>query len=253
MSRATWTLQDSAAFVQFSSLAARLEPRRPQSGLSDLCWRGKTLNGHQMLAVDLSSAKTESADETLIDCYPRGSDLIATYAQTPERPARVQIYWRAAGFRLGDREAALVDLQVSVQTSLLDSHPRLQAFSRLPRGEVRRLVDANSGVFVPLSISASGPAVLAPEHGPGCLLFRWPQSEASYFEMIHPSDFGRDDLATCEDERLQLNHRLFSGSLEKGVILRARLRGGYLDNADDELVAAAAYREFLDSPPPLTT
>ncbi len=253
MSHATWTLQDSAAFAQFSSLAARLEPCRPQSGLSDLRWRGKTLNGHQILGVELPSANGESADETLIDCYPRGSDLIATYAQTPERPSRIQIYWRAASFHVGDREAAIVDLQVSVQTNLLDSHPRLQAFSRLPRGEVRRLVDASAGVFAPLSISASGPAVLAPEQGPGCLLFRWPQSDASYLEMIHPSDFGRDDLAAYEDERLQLKHGLFPGSLEKGVILRARIRGGYLDNADDELVAAAAYREFLDSPPPLTT
>ncbi len=84
------------------------------------------------------------------------------------------------------------------------------------------------------------------------MLFRWPQSEASYLEMIHPSDFGCDELAACGDGRLQLKHRLFSGSLEKGVILRARIRGGYLGSADDERVAAAAYREFLASPPPLT-
>jgi hypothetical protein len=46
---------------------------------------------------------------------------------------------------------------------------------------------------------------------------------------------------------------LFSQQLEKGVILRARVRGTWLPADRDESLAAASYRNFAALDPPLTT
>jgi hypothetical protein len=51
----------------------------------------------------------------------------------------------------------------------------------------------------------------------------------------------------------RLRHRLFVSRLEKGVILRARVRGVLVIREDDCSLAAAAYHRFVKSPPPLTT
>jgi len=50
-----------------------------------------------------------------------------------------------------------------------------------------------------------------------------------------------------------LTHRLFERSLEKGVILKARVRGVLLDRARDGVSAIEWYRNLLQSEPPLTT
>jgi hypothetical protein len=247
-----WSLKGCTAHLEIDAFTARLDLSRPQRGLADLQWRSQTFAGQQILAVDL--APHESADEeNVADCYQRAGDLVAVYDQTPQRPMRVQIYWRATELELSARRVPAIDLQVSVQTSLLDSRPELTTASTLASHEVCRLVDSAAGAFAPLSPPEIGPATLTPQEGPGCLLFRNSNSDVSYAEMIAPCDFGRDELADCGHGKLRLRRRLFAGSLEKGVILRARVRGVFLPRAQDERDVAEAYRALLDSPPPLTT
>jgi hypothetical protein len=50
-----------------------------------------------------------------------------------------------------------------------------------------------------------------------------------------------------------LRHRLFLDELEKGVILRGRVRGLLLERERDRSATAEAYTQFAGSPPPLTT
>ena len=52
---------------------------------------------------------------------------------------------------------------------------------------------------------------------------------------------------------LRVSHQLFSERLEKGVILRARLRGVFLPRQRDTRVAAACYTAFAAAEPPLAT
>lgn len=252
MSHPIWSLNDSAARLKIDSFAASVELSRPQGGLSDLQWRSQTLAAQQILAVNLTPH--ESANEkNVADCYQRAGDLVAVYDQAPERPMRVQVYWHAAVLDLGAERVPSVDLHVSVQTSLLDSRPELTTASTLPSREVRRLIDPTTGVFAPLSPPGSDAIKLTPQEGTGCLLFRDPNSDASYAEMLAPCDFACDELIACGPGKLTLRSRLFGGSLEKGVILRARVRGVYLPCEHDERAAAAVYRAFIASPPPLTT
>jgi hypothetical protein len=187
------------------------------------------------------------SDTALADAWCRGGDLVATYAQTPERPLRVQVYWQIVPAAPGS--ILTLDCLVSVQTDLLDAASRLAVESRLPHGEALWAAEGHPRRFLPSSRSL---AVLSRASGPGCLLLRpSAASTVSYAEMIHPDDFTADDLAQS-DGGLRLTHRLFGGELEKGVILRARLRGVLLPRAGDEPAARAAYKHFLGAPLPLT-
>jgi hypothetical protein len=249
MPHATWLLRDAAAHLQSERLRGAIDPRVPERGLFEIEQDQRRLVDQEILGVVMGSVHAASAG-SLIDCYPRGGDLIATYAQTPERPVRVQVYWRAESAADG---APVVDLQVSVQTSLLDSRPRLTTSSRLPCGELRRLIDARAGAFESISPTETDEQSLLSGQGRECFLFRWPEVEASYVEMVYPGDSDCSSLRLCDSGRWELRHGLFSGELEKGVIVRARVRGAYLPRERDEELAARAYAEFLESDLPLTT
>jgi hypothetical protein len=73
--------------------------------------------------------------------------------------------------------------------------------------------------------------------------------------MVHPTDFCEDKLVVTQDgaSTVELRHNLFRNPLEKGVILRARIRGVFLsERPDDASRVAKAYQSFALSPPPLS-
>ena len=144
---------------------------------------------------------------------------------------------------------------ISVHTQLLDSRPELVATSSLPLAEVFRLVEAESGSFERLVASADSPLVIEPAGGPSCLVFQPPGAELSYAEMVHPADFWRDELTGSVDGQpgLRVRHHLFAGRLEKGVILRARLRGMFVPRRHDLRVVAGCYAAFTKAELPLGT
>jgi hypothetical protein len=207
-----------------------------------------------LLGVELASA----GESRLLasDAYCRGGDLVASYADARLRPNVVQIYWRVEPAPVG--ALAEIDLEVSVQTSLLDSDPAQWTCSRLPAGELFYTPLATSG-FSPIG-SETGAVELDKRSSPldsapaSCWLVRLPETSVSYAEMVHPADFWVSRLheRTAGGER-RLRHQLFVSRLEKGVILRARIRGVFVSRDDDCAQAAAAYRRFVESPPPLTT
>jgi hypothetical protein len=69
--------------------------------------------------------------------------------------------------------------------------------------------------------------------------------------MVHPADFCRDELTheTGQNPRLRACHRLFAAPLEKGVLLRGRVRGIFVPRIDDLAIAAAAYTRFAAEEP----
>lgn len=69
-----------------------------------------------------------------------------------------------------------------------------------------------------------------------------------YLEMVHPHDVSRRWVEKVGDETIAARCALFGFDLEKGVVLRGRLRGVWLgdsDNLEDHR------RKFLSEPPPL--
>ncbi len=149
-----------------------------------------------------------------------------------------------------------LELIVSVQTPLLDKDPVLSVCSCLPERDPLSLRDAKSEAFAPLERNHDGNATLTPTDSIGCLVAKFPHPvKQLYVEMIHPADFARIDVESLNDSAgsSRWTHRLFPQRLEKGVILRSRLRGLFFPQTAAAAKLAAAYRQFAASPPPLTT
>ena len=146
-----------------------------------------------------------------------------------------------------------MELVVSVQTDLLDSDPELTITSSLPATDVRRLLAADGSQFATVAADAR-PGARDFTSPPGCFLFRI-SPQTSYLEMVHPSDFRQMAITSptgTAEKLFGVQTRLFAERLEKGVILRSRLRGWFLAREADETAAVQLYREFCATEPPLT-
>lgn len=239
MAGSCWHLDAAEARLVRDKLTGRIALTAGKPSLAQIAYAGHTLGAARVLGVDVAATPTGMP-------YVRADDLVATYL--PRTDHQVQVYWRCSAL-VEMPETVAVDLQVSVQTDRLDSDAAQVATSSLPVGEVLRLVDSSAARFAPIEPSAVS---ISAADGPGCLLFRPAKLGISYAEMIHASDFTEDRLAWRGAE-ITVEHRLFAMRLEKGVILRARVRGLFMPRAGDELAAAAAYRDLLRAELPLTT
>lgn len=252
---ACWQLHQHDAQFRWGSLAARIDLSAPARGLQDVKRSGRLVPGAGLLGVEIPASGAAAAAG--MDAYVRGIDLVATYAAAAERPFRTQLYWRA--WTSGVPGATVVELVASVQTALLDSYPRLFTTSRLAAAEVLRLMDPARQRFAVCTPAGTGSLALRPHEGCGCLLLRSGGDAGSYAEMVHPVDFGHSEVAretragSPTGPWCSLRHQLFAASLEKGVILRARVLAAWVDRSGDEEAVATLYREFAASEPPLTT
>ncbi|HVU86675.1 MAG TPA: hypothetical protein VHD36_05110 [Pirellulales bacterium] len=224
-----WRLEGAIAHLSLSGLAAAIDLARPGLGLHALQWRGAPLASTQLLAVRFLGA-LESEELVIADSFVRGPDLVVTYAQTPARPVRLQVYWRALEEEFAGQSAVGVDLQVSVQTNLLASRPALTMCSRTP-------------CETPWSIEK------ARDH---TVCFRCVLAGPTYVEIVHPSDVEQEELSK-ECDAWVVSHELFASSLEKGVILRARARGLFVADATEGSLVSSMCDRFLSAPLPLTT
>ncbi len=265
MSAAVWQLDGYVARLSTADLRATIDLRNPAAGL-----RVETLDAAaqksgpvaSLFEVHLGQSSAE-VDSAALDCFIRGGDLVAVYAETPVRPLRAEVYWRVVADGAESRRAqslpapTRIELVISVQTSRLHMDPALTVATKLPAAtEVRRLRDPATGQFVDCGVLDNRQCVFEPASGTGCLLFRG-TGPLSYLEMVHPADFRQTKLVgrSVAVGGCHIEHRMFessSGGLEKGVILRSRLRGMFLPGEQDEELALAEYRRFAASEPPLT-
>ncbi len=277
MSSFRWQLVGRVATLTTEHLTASVNADEPAAGLriEHLC--GQTIAGAALFGVQIepsihatttAAATTPPVERMPVDCFVRGNDFVATYAETAERPFRAQVYWRfvendRSG---GDHRAepiAAVELILSVQTSRLDIDTALQVCTTLGSVEAWRLFDAAEDRLTPNRDSSHGaPAEIAtvvPDmkdaNHPGCTLLRPIGQGPSYIEMVHPADFRQTTFEWTADSSpaVRLAHRLFAERLEKGVILRSRIRGLFVPRDHDAELAQSEYRRFAASEPPLTT
>ncbi|MEX2139278.1 MAG: hypothetical protein WD894_08460 [Pirellulales bacterium] len=243
-SRSPWELNDSEARLTLGALVGQLDIRHPFAGLS-ATFGGAKLH---LFYVELPPPTNPARDESP-DCYVRGQDLVCTYLQDEQRKIRGQVYWRA--FEWGPDRAPSLDLIVSVQTSLLDSDPTLNLRSSFPALEVLAIKNLEQATTEDTTPRSSHVVKLRGEIA-ACWLFRLNAQNATYVEMVHPADFVSSRFQEVAAGEVEHSTQLFRGSLEKGVILRSRLRGVVLPRSDDVAAAIACYREFAASEPPLT-
>ena len=179
--------------------------------------------------------------------YVRGSDFVATYARSEEFPVAPQFYWRAALHEA--LSAVQVQMILSVQTDLLDSHPEASVNSFAIESRLFHAASLQSGAFREISDSAMYEGDAGREH---VFVFRNEALDLSYAQMVHPSDFVAAQVQVSESRPPLLSATLFPESLEKGVIRRARISGWFLPAENDLAVAVKLAKQFVNEPLPLT-
>ena len=245
-------MREDSAVLQSAGLSAEIALRRPSEGLVNLVAASDSLRTARLLGI-AAGPIIEGPTTNLVESYVRGDDLVVAYEGSSQWPIRVDALWRLTTPSVTEKVLAAVDLIVSIRTHVLDARPDLAVESVVPSSGVFRLPTGKSAACEPLGAGAAVPTVVGPESGAGCLLFRLPGLDLTYAEMVHPTDFQRDELS-CRTQgggTLHIAHRLFRTNLEKGVILRARVRGLFAKRQGDAETAAACYAAFASAEPPL--
>jgi hypothetical protein len=226
-----WLLAGARASLA-QPLAAHVQLAAANPALAEISIT--TPGGQQRLPGSVLGLELPAAADGAWSAYIRGDDLVATYEETAERALRVQAYWRLGWVARVPGVLAGADLEVSVQTSRLDGCPRLTLHSRVAAGEVTWL--ARDGLAT------------------GCLVRPPDPQMPSYLELLHPADFQslQIEISRGQPGLALLTQTLFGNDLEKGVILRGRLRGAWLPRERDVELAAAIQREFVAEAPSLT-
>lgn len=242
---AAWTLSGQQAQLHLAQATLTVEVLRPSEGLTP----GTMQDGGPFGSV-LGVDWTLDSAEQLLDSYTRGNDLIAVYAPTRRYPVRMQATWRL----IEHPRFAIVDLHVSAQTELLAANPELQTRSTITASEILWLTSIDPVRANQIPLAAVSEFELPQDLLPHVMVCRYRESPISYVEIVHPNDVGGDRLTYAPAElRGTLRHRLFVGSLEKGVILRARIRGAWVPRSGDLEHAAELHNAFAQSALPLTT
>jgi hypothetical protein len=276
MADSPWRLDGNRAELRLASssgggLLGRLRVDRPGDGLRvDLASHGATDSQGAgvvlfSLAVHAALAAQEVFGDVVEDCYVRGRDLVITYGETPRVPLRYQVYWRAiddallGDFARGNAAGRLagLDLILSAQTSVLDIDPTALCWSTTSATTCQQLYDGQA--FRPLPHATAAHEPLPIDAGaPKCFLAQL-AGELSLAQMVHSTDEPYSHTAVTAGgwpaaSRVGFRHSLFRQPLEKGVILRGRLRAMFLSGESMAVQAqsAAARRQFESSPIPLT-
>lgn len=219
-----WKLEGHIAQLGAGSSAWRFDLNAPQLGLH----RADAASEAGLLAVQFASPHDPLAEH----CFTRYGDLIATYPQRPERAFSVQLDYRSLdprdivpGFD-GHVELAM-ELWISVQTYLLDSHP-----------------------LVSVAIGTCDQESLQSDRTDGSRA--WMQGYVARLDRYITAWLHRRDQADAQGLDEPLGWRLMGHFMEKGVIRRCRLRAIVSAHPLTPAQIHAGDAAFAASPLPLT-
>lgn len=241
-----WHLQDAVARYAAQGLSVSVDLAHPASGGQAIEFREANLSQAALFSLLLPPEFAVGMLEPN-DCYLRGEDVIATYEESEQCPHRLQLYYRGGWAALETNpEICGFDFQISLQTRRLDSNPQTVVHSRWPVQETR-ILDESDQRFEPLVQNVRETSLIP---SGACILLRNEFGSIALF--AHPNDY-RDCRLRYKEGQMIVSHELFPPFLEKGVILRARLRMAALPAEEDEAEAFRIYQEFLQMELPLTT
>lgn len=221
----SWTLSGSIA----RRGEATVDLTAPERGLTI------GVTGDRLLGLDLGIEDRITPD----DHWLRGDDVVAVYDVPDHRHLRATALWRWL-----PGPPAAWELVVSAQTSLLESDPHVAVHCDLADGVLTwgRPVDGCL-VWNPIEQSEECPAEAS------CILVERPDD--TVIIAAQPDGRRRLAIARC-GERVRVECRLFATTIEKGVLLRSRIRAANGPTAARDQ-AAAILAAFAASPPPLTS
>lgn len=190
-----------------------------------------SLNLSSLLGLEIVNA-TDLGQQTLVptgtvpDMVIRQNTIMVRYAPTTNRPVECQARWSVLPEGIFDLEVSTLtpgkfdDLVVQTRTNFATSNPAEE-------------------VHIVQSVT------------PGIVIYRPMGQQLSYVEFCHPHDGIGLDIKS-DATTTTVRYRLFGHDLEKGVILRGRLRGMIIPRVVDEAASHAAYERFIVEAPNLT-
>jgi hypothetical protein len=247
-----WKFENQHWNFDAPHFSAKVDVNAPGMGLMDVDFNGHQLAESRFLQCRNASDLSEARD-LLADHYVREDDLVATYAQSPARANRKQVYWRRAGF-LYDLPLTGIELIFSMQTQRLDGDPGLVIRGEFGATKMFALVDTAAPQWREVQLPVDAIELPTAEYC-GAFAFEVQQSQVTYAQVLDPSDFlgGRLIKASDSPKRFVLSLPVFGTSLEKGVIRRGRATGIFLEAKDSLEGVTRFYNWYRNSPPPLTT
>jgi hypothetical protein len=189
-----------------------------------------------------------------------GVTVRAAWSPTPNREAvdlEVQVNASSVG-ELQDFEAHVVSLWCTDGAEIPSNRPAW--VEPRDRRSAALTYDGRESLYVlsllttlPVPNTAGAPLEMTPR------VFSLPRSkpETHYLEMVQPNDCARrilggsGDDAVTSPRSLSTRYALFGYDLEKGVVLRARLRGIWIRSKAPQAQVRPCVEEFLNEPLPL--
>lgn len=251
-----WEVEGDGFKVTWGDRDWRLRVDNDQPGLSLPGSPGMYLLGLEGVAEAGRFDASACSGATLLGVEFRRHRVIASYSP----PGWGQMFIRAAWSLAGD-QAIDLELQLNAQ-----SVGELSAVEVLTASRVGGAAEAKEDVVVTprdatsaaLSYDGRESALSRlltrpprPIEQPPCWVVRDPSEPSWYYaEFAHPHDESRHMLQDAASVR----HGFFGYDLEKGVVLRARLRGFWVKECADRLALIEhEHASFLSQPLPLTT
>jgi hypothetical protein len=254
-----WSLDGSIARVASGAISGEVDVARPHVGLHlapfDYEKNGCLLfNTHRSPELRPSTDANDNEERwplSVADAYVRGNDLVASYRPADDWPYAPQLYWHAETLQTIDGVLGSMSHLVSVQTHLLDTHPKIDVYSQVPCSEYFYLTLTESGEA---NVEpADRDRTVRPANETCCVLWRLLAAPVSYVEIVSAGDVREISFGPAASRRFFAVWRLFSEFLEKGVIRRARVHGAILPRENDVELALECCRGIEQSPLPLTT
>jgi hypothetical protein len=245
-----WTLDDNLGALHCGRLTAAVNLDQPQLGLHRLRIEEAAVAGSLWCVAPNDLQDWPAA---VSDRYVRGNDLVAAYAESDTWPYAPQLYWTA----VGDNNAKIgalaeLSLLVSMQTSLLDTHPRVEVRTGLSAEHLLVLNPAGER-DIHFELLPDGDHTFRPASSASCLVWRLRDCPVSYAEVVEASDFRELHVRCNVNGEFESRWQLFAEFLEKGVIRRARVQAAFFPREGDVARAAAFCRAVEKRPLPLTT
>jgi len=270
-----WSESDGDWRLSCGELAGRLCLDTHRPGLRELALSGAAVSAGPTLALEWLQAAEERA-ALVPPCTDRKRVRVRSICVDARIPppehwhAQLHCYWLlSAARRLAcdvlispearfERLELLTTSQLYAAAVLVSVDPRHPRWIELPGCNglgARWYVLPRDRQAAEWTFDAARPpwrhSLVMPLMGYPVVLVRLRDKPVTYVEYAHPEDCQRL-IVRVENGRCEVRFGLFGLDVERGVVVRARLRAAFVPREHDTHAAQELYEELLEEEPPLS-
>ena len=245
-----WTITGQQAHLQTLDLSGTIDLSTPGTGLHQLCLADRRLVDMQLLGIARDGCTVEAFP--IQAPYARDNSLVICYGDREDPSHHLQLQWRCIPSEPGLFMGGL-ELILSFETPSQINLPKWTTMTQVGQQDILVAVNDSEQPWISLNElpEVREPTLSASGNETRMILCRFPEQQLSYVEMTHPAEPSLAILPSTEQTTTLWGSRTPDRPLEKGVILRRRVRGMFLPLEKDTVLAGKAYAQFRALDPPL--